>query len=190
MKEEYWKGVIGYLGLYKVSSKGRVRSLDVVLTHPITKEFTRKGRILKEERTKGGYIRYALSKDGKTERFMAHRLVASTFLENPQNLPFINHKDEVKHNNTLENLEWCTDNYNLEYSLARYYLITSPLGEEHKVFNLSEFCRDNQLHIGAMSEMATGRTRSDGRNPRKHHKGWKCRYEEDSPKRGVNKNEC
>ena len=63
-----------------------------------------------------GYMSVSLRKEGKQRRYYVHRLVASAFLENPENLREVNHKDENKSNNSIENLEWCTHGYNMKYA--------------------------------------------------------------------------
>lgn len=89
---------------YEVSNMGRVKSL-----------YFGKEKILKPTKDKVGYLRNQLSKNSKGKWFLVHRLVASAFLENPDNLPCVNHKDENKGNNRVENLEWCTIKYNNNY---------------------------------------------------------------------------
>lgn len=98
---ETWKWIDGYEGFYKVSDCGSVKNAT--------------GKILKLKKEKNGYLRVHLDKKGKREYFNVHRLVAETFLPNPDNLPQVNHKDEAKTNNHLENLEWCTPSYNINY---------------------------------------------------------------------------
>lgn len=74
-----------------------------------------------------------------------HRLVAETYIPNPDNLPMINHIDEDKLNNNVDNLEWCTSQYNVEYSHAKWYKIKTPTGDIVEVFNLSKWCRDSKV---------------------------------------------
>lgn len=128
--------------------------------------------------------------NGVRHRKMVHRVVWEAFNGTIPKGVIINHKDEDKANNNLDNLELCNIQYNLEYSLSRYYIITYPDGKEEVVFNLTKFCREHNLHLGAMSEMATKRERGNGRSLRKHHKGFHCRYENGEPERGVLRNEC
>lgn len=114
--EEQWKDIKGYEGLYEVSNFGNVRSLDRVIRSKHNGTMLRKGRILTpfyEE--KKGYYQVSLSKDGKNKKHRVHRLVASAFLDNPHNYTDVNHKDEVKTNNNVDNLEWCTRKYNNNY---------------------------------------------------------------------------
>ena len=103
MKKEYWKPVIGFEGLYEVSNFGRVKSLkrgkELILT-PYT--------------NRCGYLLVQLYKNGKYRK-QVHRLVAEAFLDNPNNLPCVNHKDENPQNNHVENLEYCDHAYNDNY---------------------------------------------------------------------------
>ena len=117
--EEVWKDIPGYEGLYQASNLGKIRSLDKLTKGGnqygcqfITKK---RGRILKEYFNKSGYKQVTLVVNNKAKRFILHRLVAKTFIPNPNNLPQINHKDEDKTNNCAKNLEWCTCSYNINY---------------------------------------------------------------------------
>ncbi|MCI6458453.1 MAG: NUMOD4 domain-containing protein [Clostridium sp.] len=117
---ELWKDVKDYEGLYQVSTFGRVRSFDKYIDVKIRNvdKVLKRGKILKQVYTKGGYLKVSLCKNGKRTRLSVHRLVAEAFIPNPLNLPVINHKDEVKDNNYLYNLEWCTVKYNSNYGTA------------------------------------------------------------------------
>ena len=106
MREE-WKPVKGYEGKYMVSNMGRVKSLNY--------KRTGKEEILKASDNSYGYLYVNLCKDGKGKWYRINRLVAQAFLENPQNLPEVNHKNEDKTDNRVENLEWCSRSYNLNY---------------------------------------------------------------------------
>lgn len=97
-----WKDIDGYEGLYQVSDTGEVMNV-------------RTGKILKAGETKSGYLKVALSKDGIKKWYAVHRIVASTFIPNPLNLPCVNHRNEVKTDNRVENLEYCTVAYNNSY---------------------------------------------------------------------------
>ena len=108
MEKEIWKDIKNYEGLYQVSNLGNVKSLNY--------SHTGKEQILKPPTTKAGYLRVYLYKEGKKrKRFLVHRLVAMAFLDNSDNLPQVNHKDENKKNNCVENLEWCTHTFNMNY---------------------------------------------------------------------------
>ena len=102
--KEIWKNIKGYEGLYQISNLGRVKS------------FRRKNKvILKLREDKDSYLLVNLYKDRKQRTFKVHRLVAQAFLDDKNNLPEVNHRDENKVNNCLENLEWCTHVYNNNY---------------------------------------------------------------------------
>lgn len=103
---EIWKDVVGYEGLYQVSNLGRVRSLP---------RYSTSGKILKYQLDRYGYYRVCLSKHNKNTLKQIHRLVAQAFIPNPNNLSFVNHKDEDSTNNKVTNLEWCTHEYNCNY---------------------------------------------------------------------------
>ena len=108
---EEWKDIKNYEGLYQISSLGRVKSLPKERNNGINNEI-----ILKQCTDKKGYKRVNLYKNKKSTRVLVHRLVAEAFLNNPNNYPLINHKDENPSNNKVENLEWCTYKYNNEYN--------------------------------------------------------------------------
>lgn len=102
---EVWKPVPDCEGLYEVSNKGRVRSLF------------RYKKILKPSPT-NGYLTVELWRDGRRKRVGVHRLVAMCFCENPENKPFVHHKDESRDNNNADNLEWVTHVENCNYGTA------------------------------------------------------------------------
>jgi len=110
--KEIWKDVVGYEGMYKVSNLGNVRSLDRIITHKNGRQFSVKGKLLTPKNHTGGYFQVCLG--AKKYRYV-HRLVAGAFILNQENLPEVNHKDENKKNNHVDNLEWCTSKYNTNY---------------------------------------------------------------------------
>lgn len=115
---EKWKAVKGYEGAYEVSSKGKVRSLTrMIRTTPNGVEKLReiKGKTLKLYVSNKGYLFAQLSMNGKIRGLFVHVLVAQAFIENPHGYPTVNHKDENKMNNSVDNLEWCTYTYNNNY---------------------------------------------------------------------------
>lgn len=99
---EVWKSVVGYEGLYSVSNFGRIKN-------------SRTNHILKPQRLSKGYQGVTLYKNNKRKTQKVHRVVAIAFIPNPTNLPSINHKDEDKTNNHVDNLEWCDAKYNNTY---------------------------------------------------------------------------
>lgn len=102
MKTETWKPIADYVGLYEVSNKGRVRNLKT-------------GRILKPKNNRRGYLFVGLHKNGAVKNRYIHRLVAQAFIPNPNKLPEVNHKDEIRTNNKLDNLEWISHRDNSNY---------------------------------------------------------------------------
>lgn len=90
---------------------------------------------------------------GKYGRFRAHRLVAQTFIPNPDCLPEVNHKDRDKMNNSASNLEWCSRQRNAEHALSKHYIVENiATGEREEIFNLSAYCKKNSLHIGSLHD--------------------------------------
>lgn len=118
--KEIWKDVLGYEGIYMVSNLGNVKSLDhtinIISPHYYNgRTMFIKGRDIALRDTKAGYKEVVLCHEGTRKDYKVHRLVAEHFLENPNNLPAINHKDEDKQNNIVTNLEWCDQPYNVRY---------------------------------------------------------------------------
>ena len=118
---EEWRAVVGYEGLYEVSNTGKVRSV----THMIHvnwngHEYDRvvRGKLLQPKTTNNTrYLRIDLcDKNHVKKEHLIHRLVAQAFIPNPNNYPMINHKDENRWNNNVDNLEWCTASYNNNYN--------------------------------------------------------------------------
>ena len=108
-------------GLYEISNLGRVKALLKTVScwngfSTIT--YTMPEKIL-AQRKRSGYLAVGLTKDNKQSTFSIHRLVAEAFIPNPDELPQVNHKDEDKTNNCVNNLEWCDNKYNINYSLAK-----------------------------------------------------------------------
>lgn len=145
IENEYWRDVPGYQGYYQVSNLGRVKSLERTLEYPPSKAYpngvikTLKERIMTPCKDKKGYLFVQLFKCGNFKSNKVHRLVASAFLENPENLPLINHKDENKQNNRLENLEWCTPQYNSNYGVGKYK------SASHKRIPVVQYTKDGEL---------------------------------------------
>lgn len=120
-----WVAINGFEGLYEISNFGRVRN--------------RNGEVLKQRIKRTNCTCYKtvdLWKDGRYYKKYIHRLVADAFIPNPNNMPFVNHKDEDGTNNFIDNLEWCTREYNVNYGTAKERRAKKirgvPHTEEHK----------------------------------------------------------
>ena len=116
MEQEVWKPVVGLEGLYEVSNKGRVRSVDRDIIRSDGRVQHKKGVVLKQFITNKGYPYVMVNKGYKQHLKTVHRLVAQAFIPNPSNYPVVNHKDENKTNNCVENLEWCTQSHNMTWN--------------------------------------------------------------------------
>lgn len=157
-----WKDVPEFEGIYQVSNDGKVKNYST-------------GSCLKFSYSSNGYCRVKLYKkvDGKryNKMFMAHRLVASAFLDNPMNKPQVNHLDGDKHNNRVENLEWCTQSENLVHSVRtglrdmscctratkKPVLQSHICGEPIKIWDsMSEAARALGIPIGNISHCCAG----------------------------------
>lgn len=145
--EEIWRDIKDYEGLYQISNLGRVRGVF---------NYRGKNHILKQN-IKNNYYQVGLRKSNSRRWRGVHRLVAETFIPNPDNLPCVNHKDENKLNNKSENLEWCTFSYNNTYGnriekvkkktskpIKQYDLDGNFIKEFHSI---SEASRETKINI-------------------------------------------
>ena len=115
--KEIWKTINGFNN-YQISSLGRVRSITT-------------GKVLNGTADENGYLKVRLYKAGKGYTINIHRLVAKNFIPNPENYPCINHRDEVKTNNSIENLEWCSYQYNNCYGTRNERAAKTMLGNKN-----------------------------------------------------------
>ena len=159
--DEIWKDVVGYEGLYEVSNLGRVKRLSkTVHMKCVDKREGRRSqgeytqsrvfpdKILKGTLSDKGYLTVGLTKDGKQKNFRIHRLVAIAFIPNPHNKQEVNHKNGIKDDNRVDNLEWSTGDENIKHAIENG-LITgvnhSNLSEEDKQWildNVKIGCRE------------------------------------------------
>lgn len=123
LPREVWKDIPGYEGLYQISNIGNIRSLNYNQTGKVQR--------LKLD-THKGYKKLCLYKNGRKKSHRVHRLVALAFIPNPNNLPYINHKDENRANNCVWNLEWCTAKYNTNYGTCPQKISTALKGRPCK----------------------------------------------------------
>lgn len=171
--EELWKPVVGYEGKYEVSSFGRVMSLN----------YSKQGEpaIRKLSLDKDGYLNVTLYSLGKPKTLKVHRLVAQAFLENKSNLPEINHIDENKSNNHVENLEWCSRSYNISYGQGS---IQRALSKCRQVEAVDSSGIRRHLFKSTQEAGRNGFTQSSVaaccRHEQSHHKGFIWRYIDDT----------
>jgi hypothetical protein len=112
---EVWKDIKDFEDSYEVSTLGRVRSKDRMVSTGRSKRLL-KSQILKGELNRYGYHAFRLWKNNKLLNVVGHRLVAIAFISNPDNKKEVNHKNGIKHDNRLENLEWNTRSENAKHA--------------------------------------------------------------------------
>jgi hypothetical protein len=176
---EEWKEISGYEGRYMVSNLGNVVSCERYVKVGGGGQRLVKEKILKQTKCPGGYNEVNLWKDNSRKMFLVHRLVAEAFLENKNKLPEVNHKDENKENNCVENLEWCTSKYNANYGTRNKRMVKQkslkPVvmldvnGIELKRFaSLGDASRETGFGISSIIRVCKGRQKTS--------MGYKWRY--------------
>ena len=156
---EIWRNIDGFENLYQVSNLGRVKSIEKIdsLGHK------RKEKILKPITIKGGYLRVVLYKNNKTHRYLIHRLVASAFISNPNNLPEINHINEINNDNRVDNLEWCSREYNNQYSKnIPVYSINKTTNEIAYYNSLTDAGKVLNINKSSICSCLKGKLKSSG----------------------------
>ncbi len=173
---EEWKDIKGYEGLYQVSNEGRVKSLDHTIVCDNGKGVAtkkQKGKILRSFSRKLTYQTVGLSKGGKEKHYQVHRLVAEAFIDNPDNLPCVNHKDENPSNNVWTNLEWCTHQYNMNYGTCQQRKSEKMKGKTKKVYqytlngelvgkyvSVEEASRKNNVSVWGIYSVCSGKQKA------------------------------
>lgn len=171
MNSEVWKDIKGYEGLYQVSNLGNVRSLNFNHIGEI--------RVLKPILNRYGYLFVNLCHEGKVKTLKIHRIVASAFLENPGNLPQVNHKDEDKKNNRVENLEWCDARYNSNYGTRNERVAKSLSKRVLQFTKEGEFVKEwPSIHEAGRNGFNQGHVWSCCIGKRKSANGYNWRYAE------------
>lgn len=159
-----WREIAGYEGMYLVSDEGQVVSLPRKIKSG-NKILFRKGKSLKpNKRGRCGlfYDAVALSKDGKTVWHSVHRLVAEAFIPNPDNLPEVNHIDKNPMNNRADNLEWCTKQYNIEFSKNLPIYQFKDNGEICRFKSITDASRQTGICRTAINNALKGRAITAG----------------------------
>lgn len=143
MSDERWLNVVGFEGCYIVSDRGRVMSLPRRANH-ISGTRVSYGKVLRPSTIHNGYNIVTLCKNGKRYSRLVHRLVAEAFIQNPDNLPQVNHKNFDRKCNNVENLEWCTGSENSSYSESAGRLL----------HNSKRIIRDDGIIFGSVAQAA------------------------------------
>jgi hypothetical protein len=153
--KEIWKDIEGYEGIYHVSNLGRVKRVAT-------------NRVLQPYRNKAGYLLVYLCKNGKRKTHRIHRLVAQSFIPNPENKPEVNHLDENKINNMVSNLEWSTRKENCNYG-TRNERLSIPIiatklktGESREFYGTNECARKLVLNNAHITSVLKGRLKQTG----------------------------
>ena len=156
---EIWRGVEGFEDSYQVSNKSRVRSIDRTIINSIGSVYNLKGKILNPMNPENRYPLVCMRGKGIKASKTIHRLVANAFIPNPENKPQINHKNGIKSDNRIENLEWCTASENglhayKENLITPLYGSKSPtsiLTEENVLSVKRLFRRNRNFHRGRVA---------------------------------------
>lgn len=176
---EVWKDIAGYEGLYQVSDMGRVRSCKRLVSHPKGGKKVVNPRVLKPSNVHG-YPSVILCTNGTIKRFSVHRLVAIAFLDNPMNLPEVNHLDGNRANPEKTNLEWCSSAENklhAKHSLGVDYRTAAKrnkrvIRSDGRVFvSINEAAKESGVPRGCIYLQMQGK--------RKHTGGYQFRYAEE-----------
>ena len=157
--KEVWADVKGYEGFYQISTFGNVKSLSRQVRHSNGGPKILKERMLKTRvNGKSGYREVGLSKDGKQKYHLIHKLVAEAFINNPNQLPVVNHIDGCKTNNDISNLEWCTYGENIKHAFVNglsHNNMTDEIAEAgHRVQRKQVRCIEDNLVFNSISEAA------------------------------------
>lgn len=113
IREAIWFPLFGHEGLYEINKDGEIKTINNLKS--INSSLGKRGTIILSPSKTGRYLRIGLSKEGKRKYHLVHRLIAFTFIPNPDNKPHINHINGIKKDNSIGNLEWCTQSENVKH---------------------------------------------------------------------------
>ena len=168
--DEEWRDVKGYEGLYQVSNWGRVKSF---CKQKVLNLFCR------DNKQNGGYLAVNLYKNGTIKMHSIHRLVASAFIPNSKGFSQVNHKDENKQNNDVNNLEWCDVKYNINYGTRTKRMAENlSVAIEQVAFDGTIVKKWNSLHEAGRNGFSIGHICQCCKGKRHYHKGYIWRYAE------------
>lgn len=169
MRVEIWKDIPRYDGLYQASTHGRIKSLD----RKDCRGNRIKGTIMKSRLINSGYYMIHLrDKNGKRKGELVHRLIAETFIDNPNNYKQVNHIDENKKNNYVENLQWVTPKQNTNYGTgilranikkSKPVVMLSDLGDILGIFfSATDAARKTNIAQGSITNVCLGKNKHAG----------------------------
>lgn len=178
MKEEKWKDIKGYEGLYQCSNNGNIRSLDRYVYDNSGKKQFRNGQMIIPRLNKNGYLQFALNKEAKRKMVYVHIIIANTFLDNQDKFETVNHKDGNKLNNCVENLEWCSySNNNLHSYRTLNRKISAEGGASKPVYIIDTLNKSLQYFKSITDTSASIKLSHTQINRYIHsNKKWKGRY--------------
>ena len=171
-QQEQWKDVVGFEGLYMVSNYARFKGLERVV-RPLGRSYVLGDRIVKSQVNKYGYVKVPLMKGDKKYNIQVHRLVAMSFIPNPENKPQVDHIDGNRSNNRVDNLRWCTLVENVNFPLSKRSHAEAIERQRIAVVQLdmdgnfiaehvsgNQACRDLGLYTGTVSLCINGKRKS------------------------------
>lgn len=151
---EVWKDVPGYEGLYQASTCGKVMNYGRELKW--TGHGKEKPKVLKPFKDKKGYLRLGLvNRDGKRNMFGVHRVIAMTFIPNPENKPYIDHINSVKDDNRVENLRWCTSIENAHNPITFKKYLKAMEGQRGKTLSIEHRRKLSEIRKGSHPSLET-----------------------------------
>lgn len=170
--EEIWKDIKGYEGLYQASNLGHIRSVGY---RQSSRGRNKDYYILNPGRDTSGYLNCVLFKNKIRKSYKVHRLIAQTFIDNPFNYTDVNHKNEIKDDNRIENLEWVTHEQNMRYgtirdrmkqkmqSISKQVIQYDLFGNKIKEWDsIREAARNNRVSGCNISNCCKGRCKTSG----------------------------
>ena len=146
-----WKDIKGYEGRYQISNLGQVKSL--FFTNNKTKKSYYREKILKQQKTRQGYMTIRLSQDSMDKTYRVHRLVAEAFIENQKNKKEVNHIDGDKQNNTVDNLEWVTRSENQIHAYKNGFQRQTEAMRKHSIEMGKKYGKINGKKSGRINIM-------------------------------------
>ena len=183
--EEIWKDIEGYEGLYQISNIGQIKALEKPRISPSGGVGIRPEKILKTWDNQRGYLQIVIRKNNIPKGHKIHRLVAEHFIPNPNKYPQVNHKNGIKTDNRVENLEWCTAQENIRHSWKNG-LSTSLMDNPKITKSVFQYDKDGAFIREWISASNCGRNgysrvgvRDCCLNRQMTHRGYIWKYKED-----------